>query len=272
MATIERAISIAAEAHAGQFDKANQPYILHPLRVMLRLSTDQQRIAAALHDVVEDTPVTLDRLRSEGFTPEIVAAVEALTKRPGETRMQAAARAAANPIARLVKLADNAENMDLSRIKNPTPKDFARLEEYKQVRQLLIGAEGNEGTVQHDFDELLAYLERVPAISGPVSTGEFEDRNWWVKFSLNLRHPLAWNVVQEFGCVLNYLSIIERLPTVFRPVSPPPYLNGGPGEFLAWVIESKDPTFKPDAVAECLEGRLPRPVDDLEQWKVDNDR
>jgi (p)ppGpp synthase/HD superfamily hydrolase len=142
MATLERAIEIAAGAHAGQFDKAGQPYILHPLRVMLRLTSAHERMAAALHDVVEDTPVSLQQLVGEGFAPEVIAAVEALTKRPGESRVDAARRAAADPVARQVKLADNAENMDLSRIENPTERDFARLEEYKAVRAILLGRDG----------------------------------------------------------------------------------------------------------------------------------
>lgn len=139
MATLERAISIAAAAHAGQVDKAGQPYILHPLRVMLRMNTEEKRIAAVLHDVVEDTNVTLEQLAVEGFSDNILAAVEALTKTSGETRMDAASRAVKNPIARAVKLADNAENMDLSRIANPTEKDYARLKEYELVRALLLG-------------------------------------------------------------------------------------------------------------------------------------
>ncbi|SFD89637.1 HD domain-containing protein [Paracidovorax konjaci] len=140
MPTLERAIAIAAEAHAGQTDKAGQPYILHPLRVMLRLHGVHERIAAVLHDVVEDTPVTLDRLAREGFAPEVLAAVEALTKRPGESRTEAAHRAAAHPVARAVKLADNAENSDLSRIPEPTARDRERLEEYRQVREILLRA------------------------------------------------------------------------------------------------------------------------------------
>ena len=139
MATLERAIEIAAGAHAGQFDKAGQPYILHPLRVMLRMTSAHERMAAVLHDVVEDTPVSLAQLVAEGFAPEVVAAVDALTKRAGESRIDAAHRAAADPVARQVKLADNAENMDLSRIANPSAKDYARLEEYKAVREILLG-------------------------------------------------------------------------------------------------------------------------------------
>jgi (p)ppGpp synthase/HD superfamily hydrolase len=143
MSTLERAIEIAAGAHAGQFDKAGQPYILHPLRVMLRVTSAHERMAAVLHDVVEDTPVSLQQLVAEGFAPEVVTAVEALTKRPGESRIDAARRAAANPVAREVKLADNAENMDLSRIENPTERDFARLKEYKAVRAILLGREAD---------------------------------------------------------------------------------------------------------------------------------
>lgn len=140
MPTLERAIEIAAAAHAGQSDKAGQPYILHPLRVMLRLDQPNERMAAVLHDVVEDTPVTLAQLAAEGFPAAVLDAVVALTKLPGETRIDAARRAAANPVALEVKLADNAENMDLSRISSPTNKDFARIEEYKAVRALLLAA------------------------------------------------------------------------------------------------------------------------------------
>lgn len=138
MSTLEQAIQIAARAHAGQVDKANQPYILHPLRVMLRVESTEEKIVAVLHDVVEDTRVTLEDLEGEGFSANVVNAVAALTKHPGEGRLEAAARAGRNRIARVVKLADNAENMDLGRIANPTEKDIARLEEYKAVRALLL--------------------------------------------------------------------------------------------------------------------------------------
>ena len=141
MPTIERAIEIAATAHAGQRDKAGQPYIFHPLRVMLRVDGAHEQMAAVLHDVVEDTSVTLDNLAQEGFPSEVLRAIAALTKLPGETLLEAAARAAADPVARKVKLADNAENMDLSRIPNPTDKDYARCREYAEVRALLLAAE-----------------------------------------------------------------------------------------------------------------------------------
>lgn len=143
MATLERAIEIAANAHAGQLDQGGQPYILHPLRVMLLLESEEERIVGVLHDVIEDTPVTLAQLQAEGFSERVVCALDALTKQPGESRMDAAARAAADAIALRVKLSDNADNLDLSRIPNPTHKDLARMEEYRHVREFLIASAGD---------------------------------------------------------------------------------------------------------------------------------
>jgi len=137
MADLETALCIAARAHAGQTDKAGEPYILHPIRVMLGVATPQEKIAALLHDTVEDTNITFADLHAAGFSREIVDAVRALTKRDGETRMDAAQRAVANPIARQVKLADVADNMNLGRIPDPTAEDYRRLEEYKRVFELL---------------------------------------------------------------------------------------------------------------------------------------
>ena len=138
MATLERALEMAAAAHAGQQDKAGHPYILHPIRVMLSVDTSDERIAAILHDTVEDTSITFQDLIDAGFSSDIVIAVQALTKNEGENRQEAAQRAVQNTIARQVKLADVADNMDLSRIPNPTPKDHARLEEYKDDRKILL--------------------------------------------------------------------------------------------------------------------------------------
>lgn len=141
MSTIEKAIEIAARAHAGQVDKAGAPYIFHPLRLMLAVNGEHERMAAVLHDVVEDTLLTFDDLAREGFPAEVVDAVRALTKHEGESRVDAAHRAAANPLARAVKLADVGDNMDLSRIASPTDKDYARLREYEKVRAILLAAD-----------------------------------------------------------------------------------------------------------------------------------
>lgn len=118
--------------------------------------------------------------------------------------------------------------------------------------------------------QLKEYLSKIPGIEANLSSGIFDDGRWWVKFTIDIQHALAWRVVQELGHVLNYLSLDERLPTVFMPVSPPPYLNGGPHEYLSWVIESKSDDFDPATCAQWLEGRLPRPVDDLQQWEMED--
>jgi len=133
MSTLERAIEIAAGAHAGQQDKAGAPYILHPLRVMLSVKEPAQRIAAVLHDVVEDTPWTLEQLRAEGFGDEVLRAVDALTKRDGEDYLAFVDRAGRDPVARPVKIADIRDNMDESRIARDTDRDRERLEKYRQA-------------------------------------------------------------------------------------------------------------------------------------------
>src|SRR5262245_5080201 len=98
MSTLERAIAIAAEAHAGVKDKGGAPYILHPLRMMLKLSTPEERIVAVLHDVCEDCPEwTFERLRNEGFSVRVIEALDSVTKQEGESYEDFVLRAAANP-------------------------------------------------------------------------------------------------------------------------------------------------------------------------------
>jgi (p)ppGpp synthase/HD superfamily hydrolase len=138
MSTLERAIAIAAEAHAGQVDKAGAPYVLHPLRMMLRVSSTDERIVAVLHDVCEDCQGwTFDRLRAEGFSEHIIQALQSVTKRDGEDYEAFARRAATNPIGRRVKLADLHDNSDLSRIAMPSERDFRRIEKYRRAIDLI---------------------------------------------------------------------------------------------------------------------------------------
>lgn len=122
-----------------------------------------------------------------------------------------------------------------------------------------------------DFSALESFLRRVPGITGAIGTGTDDAGLWWAKLRIDIEHPLAWRVVQELAHVLNYVSLNERLPTVFMPVSSPPSMNGGPGDFLSWVIEAKTLDFSPAMCAEWLEGRLPRPVDDLHEWELDDE-
>lgn len=129
MGDLNRAIEIAVSAHAGQLDRAGQPYILHPLRVMLAMSSNAQRIVAVLHDVVEDSPLWgIARLEAERFDPEIIEAIRCLTKLDGEPYFASfIPRCADNPLARAVKIADifdNANEARLSLLPGPVAEHF----------------------------------------------------------------------------------------------------------------------------------------------------
>jgi (p)ppGpp synthase/HD superfamily hydrolase len=138
MSTLDRAIAIAAEAHAGQTDWAGVPYIFHPLRMMLQMKTDDERIVAVLHDVCEDCPGwDFERLKVEGFSDRILAALDRVTKREGEDYEAFVLRAAGDPISRNVKLADLRDNSDLTRLPSPTQRDIERTEKYRRAIELI---------------------------------------------------------------------------------------------------------------------------------------
>lgn len=137
MVDIERAIKIAVDAHLGQKDKAGAPYILHPLRVMADVESETEKIVAILHDVIEDTPIMLEDLHSEGFSEEVCASVAAMTKTDGESYDVYLQRVKTNPIARRVKLADLKDNMNLLRLKELTSELFQKYEKYHQAWQYL---------------------------------------------------------------------------------------------------------------------------------------
>lgn len=137
------AIRIATEAHDGQTDRGGAPYILHPLRVMMAVEGDRERIVAALHDVAEDCPQwPLARLREQPFSGAVCEALDALTRREGEPYGHFIDRCAADPIARVVKLADLKDNMDISRIKNPTDADWDRMLKYARASSTLLNSAG----------------------------------------------------------------------------------------------------------------------------------
>lgn len=136
---LERAISIAVEAHRGQKDKNGKPYILHPISVMGKVDTESEKIVAVLHDVVEDTDWTFDDLKKEGFPQEIIDALDGVTKREGEEYEDFVNRSAKNPISRRIKLADLEDNMDVRRMLVTTDKDLARLRKYREAWAQLTG-------------------------------------------------------------------------------------------------------------------------------------
>lgn len=130
---LNKAIEIANRAHKGQVDKAGAPYILHPLRVMMTRDNEIERICAVLHDVIEDSDVTFDNLRREGFSEEIIEVLNCVTKRAGESYDDFINRILGNEIACRVKLADLCDNMNISRIKNPTEQDEERIKKYRDA-------------------------------------------------------------------------------------------------------------------------------------------
>ena len=139
MSTLERAIEIATEAHKGQFDKAGHDYIHHPLRVMAAGKSTEEKIVGVLHDVVEDTDWTFERLAEEGFSSEVIEALRCVTKlSESEPYDKFIARIKANPLAVAVKLNDLSDNMDIRRLEELTEKDFKRLQKYHRAYKQLL--------------------------------------------------------------------------------------------------------------------------------------
>ncbi|MBF0133278.1 MAG: GTP pyrophosphokinase [Magnetococcales bacterium] len=138
MSTLEKALALAAHHHAGQVDRAGNPYILHPLRLMMQLDEVSSQIIALLHDVVEDTPVTLDDLRQEGFSEEIITALDLLTHRPEDSYETYILRLKPNTIARRIKLLDLIDNMDVRRLDHtPGARDWERMMRYQNAWAIL---------------------------------------------------------------------------------------------------------------------------------------
>jgi (p)ppGpp synthase/HD superfamily hydrolase len=139
MGALEKAIESAARAHAEQVDKTGKPYILHPLQLMMQMDTEEEMITAVLHDVVEDTPVTFESLEELGISGAVLAALKLLTHDTAATPYEEYISAIrTNPLARRVKLADLAHNMDVRRLPVPlTSKDWGRLEKYRRAWSVL---------------------------------------------------------------------------------------------------------------------------------------
>ena len=135
---LSKAIQLAAYWHKGQVDKGGAPYILHPIRVMMSMESETDKIVAVLHDVLEDTELKKDDLRAHKFSAEIREAVDAVSRRPEENYFDFIRRAAANPIARRVKLADIADNLDPKRVVPTDPNGPSRRQRYKKALTMLM--------------------------------------------------------------------------------------------------------------------------------------
>ena len=133
----EKAYEIAKKAHLGQIDKAGEDYIKHPEKVASFVNSDEEKAVAYLHDVIEDTELTLEDLREYGFSEEVLEAVDVITKKKGQDYQTYLYSVKENKLARVVKLADLRHNSDLTRLINITEKDIERKEKYQKAIDFL---------------------------------------------------------------------------------------------------------------------------------------
>jgi len=139
---LDRALKLAVNAHFGQEDKGGKPYILHPIRVMMQMETEAERVVAILHDVVEDTHIMFNDLEKEGIIGEPLQAVILLTKLPGQNYFEVIENITQNDIARAVKIKDLEDNMSVWRLMNRRDlqdKDLKRIKKYAKAWSILTG-------------------------------------------------------------------------------------------------------------------------------------
>lgn len=135
---IKKAMDIAYKAHEGQVDKGGMPYIFHPIHVAERVDTEYEICVALLHDTIEDTYITLDTLRDYGFPERVIEAVDAMSRRKGETYRQYILRVKEDCIAAKVKAIDLKHNMDLTRLDEATAADEDRVKYYAKFLKILL--------------------------------------------------------------------------------------------------------------------------------------
>ena len=162
MGLLEEALYWAIVAHEDKKDKANNPYILHPLRVMIRMDTDIERMVAVMHDVLEGSEVDEVDLRDCEFPEEVIDAVKCLTRSKDEPYLDYIKRVNLNPLARKIKLADLEDNMDLRRINSATINDFRRVRKYGYCWRFLRG-------------EIPEILDATITVAAPLRFAHAED-------------------------------------------------------------------------------------------------
>lgn len=135
----KRAINIAYKAHEGQLDRSGIPYIFHPMHIAEQMTTEETCIVAILHDVVEDTDVTLDELKEAGFSENVINAINLLTHRDEVPYLDYVRALKDDPIASVVKLADLNHNSDRTRLNVITKKDEQRFIKYQKAKEILQG-------------------------------------------------------------------------------------------------------------------------------------
>ena len=140
-ALTKKALSLCFDAHKGQVDKSGLPYVFHPFHLAMEMTDELSTVVALLHDVIEDSDYTLQDLENMGFPPAVLEAISLMTHQEGVPYMEYVANIKTNPLARVVKMADLRHNSNIARVDNPTEKDYARVEKYRQAMALLEQAE-----------------------------------------------------------------------------------------------------------------------------------
>lgn len=140
-ALTKKALSLCFDAHKGQVDKSGLPYVFHPFHLAMEMTDELSTVVALLHDVIEDSDYTLQNLENMGFPPAVLEAISLMTHQEGVPYMEYVANIKTNPLARVVKMADLRHNSNIARVDNPTEKDYARVEKYRQAMALLEQAE-----------------------------------------------------------------------------------------------------------------------------------
>lgn len=134
---LDKAALICVTKHSGQRDKVGAAYFQHPMRVAMKCATDKEKIVALLHDTIEDTDVTPEWLKEQGFSDEIVDAVLSVTRTPGEDYQEFVSRAKKNPIGRMVKIHDLEDNLNVFRLKEVSPQMAERFTKYLKALRFL---------------------------------------------------------------------------------------------------------------------------------------
>ena len=135
----ERALTLAAMMHAGQEDKGGQPYVMHVIRVMMELKEPELKVAALLHDLLEDTDLTAEDLLSYGFSEEITGIVTLLSREPEEEYMDYIRRLSRDEKAIRIKLSDLKDNQNRTRLKeSPSREDLKRMDKYHLAEEYLL--------------------------------------------------------------------------------------------------------------------------------------
>ncbi len=133
----KKALRLCFDAHKDQVDKSGLPYVFHPFHLAMEMTDELSTVVALLHDVIEDTDYTLQDLENMGFPPAVLEAIGLMTHQEGVPYMEYVATIKTNPLARIVKMADLRHNSNIARVDNPTEKDYARVEKYRQAMALL---------------------------------------------------------------------------------------------------------------------------------------